>query len=105
MWISRKDYEGLRSMIDEEKKISGGYWTRLNKAESELEDLKRSLMPIKHYQVIDTKSGLRYDVNAVDYRYAGDGYNGDERVEFRSADCSVVLRIHKNVSIQVVEEE
>jgi len=99
MWISRKDYEGLRSMIDEEKKISGGYWTRLNKAESELEDLKRSLMPIKHYQVIDTKSGLRYDVNAVDY------WGGGVYFEFRNADYSVVLRIHSNVSIQVVEEE
>ena len=105
MWISRKDYEGLRSMIDEEKKISGGYWTKLNKAESELKDLKRSLMPIKHYRVIDTNSGLRYDVNAVDYSQGSSYDDSGYGFNFRKADYSVVLRIHKNISIQVVGEE
>ena len=71
---------------------------------SELKDLKRGLMPTKHYQVIDINSGLRYDVDAVDY-IQGNAYDSDYGYIFRKADYSMVLSIHKDISIQVVDDD
>jgi len=104
MWISRKDYEGLKETIDSERESRREYWDKLEKVKSELRDLKRGLMPTKRYQVIDTNSGLRYDVDAVDYIQSS-SYDDDYGFSFRKADYSEVLSIHKDVSIQVVEEE
>ena len=98
MWISRKDYEALERELREARKTRDA-------AESKLDDFKRKLMPTRHYQVIDTNSGLRYDVNAVDYFFDYDHYEGRYCVNFRKADYSVVLSIHKDVSIQVMGEE
>jgi len=105
MWISREDYKTLQETNSRTGETRDKYFRELNEARRELAGLKRSLMPTKHYQVIDTNSGLRYDVNAVDYFFDYDHYEGRYCVNFRKADYSVVLSIHKDVSIQVMGEE
>ena len=104
MWINREDYKKLEDVLIETRKTRDVYSERLDKVRNELDELKRSLMPTKHYQVIDINSGLRYDVDAVDY-IQGNAYDRDYGYIFRKADYSMVPSIHKDISIQVVEEE
>ena len=111
MWISRKDYMELKDKLDKSEEWRDRaessrnlYSEKLDKVRAELDGLKRSTMPTNHYMVIDTKSGLRYDVDAVDYVRC-DSYDDGYGFTFRKADYSMVLSIHKNISIQVVGEE
>ena len=104
MWISREDYKTLQETNSRTGETRDKYFRELNEARRELAGLKRSLMPTKHYQVIDVRSGLRYDVDAVDY-FQGSSYGDRDDFNFRKADYSVVLRIHKDISIQVVDDD
>jgi len=112
MWVNREEYAELKCKLEKSEEWRVGaeksrdlYSEKLGKVKAELGELKRSLMPTKHYIVIDTNSGLRYDVDAVDYLYNNTSYDDESYYVFRKADYSEVFRIHKYISIQVVEEE
>jgi len=107
MWVNREDYLELKRKLRNTDGLAEDLLktrSKLGEVRDELRELKRSLMPANHYMVIDMKSGLRYDVYAVDY-LSDNSYDGDICTKFRKVDYSVVLSIPGMVSIQVVEEE